>query len=248
MKFAFTNIFAVCALAACVLPVAEPSSAVRAAQAGNRLVADSSLDGRTGTATPNARNPILTQTVLLTRTIEVLEETGVQWAALDTETIKAGQVLFGVGPLWCTHWLVCLADQDNDGKLETGFMQYNRFNDVLIFTRVEGELGPIKTPVRYKPVPAPESYRHEVGVMLDQLTEVDGTRKAKFTVRVRRAGESWIVLGGPGTTINLDAEGRGVFDFMGARIELQAKDTRNFTYTIVRGMPEQSVKAVQVFR
>jgi hypothetical protein len=216
------------------------------ALADKRILADATLDGRQGAAKPDTRTPILVQPIVLNRTIEVLEETGVKWTVFDTEKIKAGAVLYGVGPVWCTHWLVCLADEDKDGTLEMGFVQINRYNDVLIFSMPQKQLGPVKTPAHYRPVPAPESYRHEIGVMVDRLTETKGSLKAKVTVRVRRAPGQWIVLGGPGYEVTLDAEGKGVFEAMGARIDLQAKDKRGFTYTIVRSMPEQAIEGMQL--
>lgn len=207
------------------------------------VVADETLAGTNGNS--GMRERFLVQSVVFSRTVRIATGVRAQWTFLDTETIPAGAILYGLGNKYCTQRSACLEDTDGDGFFDTSFPQFGTNTIDLFNFYVESRHWPLE-PTAFEVVPAPEELRHEIGIALTSYRRSRGDRPAEatFTTQVRRAdNRTWMNIRGLEQTITLDGDGRGVVEILGAEIRVQFSEDRRFQWVIERPIPEQPIHA-----
>lgn len=233
------------------LAVVAESQKRAAAEADVRIVGDASLAGRSGSGAPRT-SAFFSQPVLFNRGAKVVDAFKVQYGALYAMKLEAGDPLFRIADAVCTDKhnfmeVKCFRDTDADGRMETSYFSGYAPNMVLVLgSPAYSEKAPSQ-PFRVEPAPVADSFGHEIGIALKKL-KVDksiGAYTVDVAMVVRNASEArwgWENLGGGGDTLVIPKGGKGVYEFLGAKVEIEPTGPNSFNWRILSPIPEQPLR------
>lgn len=219
-----------------------------------RIVGDASLQGLSGKAKPG-RKPLFSQKVVFNRVVQVMEPFDIKWTFADKEKYAAGEYLYGRGEYWCGPHNVCMLDADKDGKLDSGFQQYQLAGQrLLLASRVGRKLEPPNVMAAYQLAEPPAEFEHAIGIGVSDIKfdKKANETLATFFVAVRRSNstsDQWQEILLAGGRAPVTADGTAQFEVFGSVVEIVVTDAKKktFDWTVVQPLRAQAFPALMMF-
>lgn len=208
-------------------------------QAPLRIVEDQTLVGKVGQA--KRWQPILAQTMVFNRAAKLNEDL----VRKNKSVIPAGTTLFVTTDKkveyhclprdgFMSNQILCFDDKDGDGKLEHESNGGTPLNGVYMYASGFSDRGVVLTPAAASSIPYMEGHKQQVGIQW-----VGSNLNIATLSLAVSAGKNWTPVSNSTVAIKLDANGEGVGELMGAKIEVRQLDKNLLQYKIVTPIPER---------
>jgi hypothetical protein len=163
--------------------------------------------------------------------------------------LDAGEPMFWIGDAVCTDKhnfmeVKCFRDTDADGRMETSYFAGYAPNLVLVLGSVGYREKAPSQAFRVETSTVADRFRHAIGIAVTgiRIDKASGAASVQLAVFLRNTSEprwTWEEMRGQEQTLVIPKGGKGVYETLGARIEIEPAGPKSFNWKIVKPFPEQ---------